>query len=248
MILQTTVRDCLFLNWALPVEGLPPPPEPLRYQKHEWHGEEYVFASALLFRQEQLRPAGMPFPRLSYPQFNLRLCTLDDGGPSVLFLSIMVPGWVLPAARLFSRQPAESAHFNYPPIGHPNGEGLHWRVKRRKRLVLTGVPGSPQVGEGPSLGSWEETVNYFRHRPRGYVVTANGLDEIATTHRPADVCPLKVELQDTRLLDELRPQPEGGAAAWERPHSAWLCPEIRFVFELAPYRRATLPRQVTAPS
>ena len=46
-MLRTTVRDCLYLNWAFPAEALPPPPAPLRYQRHVWQGREHVFASAL---------------------------------------------------------------------------------------------------------------------------------------------------------------------------------------------------------
>src|SRR4029079_191795 len=73
MMLRTLVRDCLFLNWALPASALPEPASPLRYQLHSWQGEDWVFASAVLFHQEGLHFEGLPLPRLSYPQFNLRL-------------------------------------------------------------------------------------------------------------------------------------------------------------------------------
>jgi len=247
MILQTTIKDCLFLNWALPLRELPPPPEPLRYQVHEWEGDRYVFANALLFRQERLRAAGLPFLRFTHPQFGLRLCTLDEGGPSSLFSTIVVSSWILPAARIIAGLPATQGYFQYPSIeAGINGDAFRWSVRRRRRLALSAIPGEQAIGHGPSLGDWKSTVDYFWHRPRGYVVTSRGLDEIAATQRPADVTPMKVELVDTGLLQKA--QPMGDDTIWSRLHSAWLCPSIRFVFELAPYRHATLPHQVAAPS
>jgi uncharacterized protein YqjF (DUF2071 family) len=50
MILETRVRDCLFLNWAVPVAALPAPVHPLRYQAHTWQGEDYTFVSAVPFQ------------------------------------------------------------------------------------------------------------------------------------------------------------------------------------------------------
>lgn len=247
MILQTTVKDCLFLNWALPLGELPPAPEPLRYQVHSWEGERYVFANALLFRQERMRAVGLPFVRFSYPQFGLRLCTLDEGGPSSLFMTIVVSSWMFPAVRIVAGLPATQGYLNYPSLdAAANGEGFRWTVRRRRRLALTAVPGEQAIGHGPPLGDWKSTIGYFWHRPRGYVITPHGLDEIAATQRPADVSPMKVDLHDTGLLQ--RALPIGDGAAWGRLHSAWLCPSIRFVFELTPYRRATLPQQVAAPS
>src|SRR4051794_15661183 len=69
-MLRTTVRDCLYLNWALPAEALPVPPKPLRYQIHSWQGRDWVFASALLFHQDSLHFTALPRLRLGYPQLN----------------------------------------------------------------------------------------------------------------------------------------------------------------------------------
>ena len=66
-MLRTTVRDCLYLNWALPAEALPPPPEPLRYQRHSWQGRDWVFASALLFHQDSLHLVALPSLRRAWP-------------------------------------------------------------------------------------------------------------------------------------------------------------------------------------
>src|SRR4029079_18388565 len=111
MMLQSVVRDCLYLNWALPAAALPEPPAPLRYQLHASPGgEEVVFATALLFHPEGLHLDGLPLPRLSYPQCNLRLNVLDgDGMPSVLFRCMLMPSWMTPGARLLTHQPVAAA-------------------------------------------------------------------------------------------------------------------------------------------
>jgi len=106
MMLQMTVRDCLFLNWALPADALPEPPPPLRYQLHSWQGRDYVFASALLFHQDAVHFAALPLLRFGYPQLNLRLYVLDqDGVPSVLFRRMLMPSWVVPGVRSDERCP-----------------------------------------------------------------------------------------------------------------------------------------------
>jgi hypothetical protein len=113
MILRTLVRDCLFLNWALPAQLLPSPPVPLRYDTLRAQGEDWVFASAVLFRQVGLRLPHFPLVRLSYPQFNFRVYVLDgEGVPSVLFWRMLVPTWVVPGARLLGRQPVGRARLS----------------------------------------------------------------------------------------------------------------------------------------
>ena len=99
MKLRTLLRDALYLNWALPAAAVPPPPPPLAYELHSEGGREWVFASALLFRQQGLHLPALPFARVSYPQANVRLYILDgERMPAVLFRSMLVPAWVSPAA------------------------------------------------------------------------------------------------------------------------------------------------------
>ena len=110
-MLQSVVRDCLYLNWALPAAALPPAPAPLRYQLHPFQGEDHVFASAVLFHQEGLHLQGLPRLRLSYPQCNVRLYVLDgDSVPAVLFRSMLMPLWVVPGVRLVSQQLPRRMH------------------------------------------------------------------------------------------------------------------------------------------
>src|SRR4029079_14184997 len=66
MIVQAWVRDCLFLNWALPTSLLPPPPRALRHQRHAWEGEDHTFVSALLFHHVGVHVPTFPRVRFSY--------------------------------------------------------------------------------------------------------------------------------------------------------------------------------------
>jgi hypothetical protein len=236
MMLEMTVRDCLYLNWALPADALPPPVPPLRYQLHSWQGRDYVFASALLFHQDAVHLSVLPILRLGYPQLNLRLYVLDgDGVPSVLFHRMLMPSWVVPGVRLITHQPASRARLDFPRPSRDLGDDPWvWKVERGGSLEVRAWQDSPRIGEGPRIGTWEQTVRYFYERPRGYVQSTGAPHRIDVIHPVADTWPLRVELSGDDLLQRLLPlgSAGNGTAGWPGLHSAWLCPEIPFVFEL----------------
>lgn len=238
MKLRTVVRDCLYLNWALPAELLAPPPPPLRYEIHDWQGVRHAFASALLFRQEGLRLAALPLVRLSHPQLNLRLYVLDgDGVPSVLFRRMVMPAWAVPGAWL-THQPVAAGRFAYPRCADGDGAGQwSWRVSSGGAFAVEARTAAPAVGEGPRFPSWEATVRYFRERTRGYSARAGGLSRIETEPCESAVWPLSARVAETGLLQRLL-----AVEPWPELHSAFLCPEMPFVFELAREERRTLAR------
>ena len=246
-MLRTTVRDCLYLNWAFPAEALPPPPSPLRYQRHVWQGRDYVFASALLFHQDSLHLTALPSLKFGYPQLTVRLYVLDDEGvPSVLFRRMLMPAWVAPGVRLITHQPAARAHLRFPRPSSNGGGPWEWSAERHKgRLEVRAWPGSPLVGEGPRLGSWEESVRYFQERPRGYALASGRLQRISADHPAVAIWPMRAEVQGDVLLPRLLDLAPG--THWPGLHSVWLCPEIPFVFELGlvlriPAAPATMPQ------
>lgn len=258
MKLTMTVRDCLYLNWALPVEALPEPPAPLRYQLHSWGGQDWVFASALLFHQDAVRLSALPLIRVGYPQFNLRFYVLDrEGTPSVLFRRMLMPGWVAPGVRLMSHQPAFSARLDFPRPTADAGDGpWRWRVDcggtlevrawRDMSAVSAGSAGAG-IGDGPRLGSWDDTVRYFQTRLRGYAQNSDGrLHRMDVRKSSAVAWPLRAEVTGAELLPDLFCLPSNGSGgmAWPPLHSAWLCPEIPFAFELglAPKEVGTVTR------
>jgi hypothetical protein len=248
MMLEMTVRDCLYLNWALPADALPAPVPPLRYQVHSWQGRDYVFASALLFHQDAVHLSVLPLLRFGYPQLNLRLYVLDeDGRPSVLFRRMLMPSWVVPGVRLITHQPASRARLDFPRPSRQAGDGPWlWKVERGGSLEVRAWQDSPRIGEGPRIGTWEQTVRYFYERPRGYAESAGALHRIDALHPAADTWPLRVELSGEELFGRLLPlagNGDGGAVHWPGLHSAWLCPEIPFVFELS-----LVPKVQVAPS
>ncbi|MEE2777684.1 MAG: DUF2071 domain-containing protein [Acidobacteriota bacterium] len=238
MRLRTRIRDCLYVNWAIPVAPLRPAPNPLRYERHSHEGQDYVIASALLFHHEGLHLDSFPVVKLSFPQFNLRLYVVDDEGmPAVLFVRMLVPAWVTPAVRLIARQPARTARFEQ---GGGDDDGWRWRVRRRSHFACTATPGIPTAP--PTLfSSWEETVDSVRLRNRGYFLDHGHLHRIDTENHPIEAVPVRAEItDDTLVADALR--------VGEMPelHSAWLCPEMPLVFELAGNAALAIPRRVPA--
>jgi hypothetical protein len=224
MRLKTLIRDCLYLNWALPTQGLPPLPSPLRYEVLSGSRGDFVLASALLFRQEGMRQEGVPFPRLSFPQFNLRLYVLDqDGVPSVFFVAVFVPAWLVPGARLLARQPARAARLRFPVTGTGERE---WRVDSGATLRCRATPGPPPRPSEDLFPSWSATVDYVRPRTRGYIARHHSLARVEAEHAPVDAVPMRAEVLQDGLLQRLL-----GAEAWRDLHSAWLCPEMPMLFD-----------------
>lgn len=234
MQLQTLARDSLSLNWALPLPSAPPLPEPLRYEVHRWQDEDYVFASALLFSLSGLHHRALPFLRLAYPQVSLRLYVIDhDERPAVLLHRLLVPGWTVPGAKCLARQPAEGARLSFPPPSDSPVESWHWSVwspSRRRGLEVDAELSSPQVSERVGLGSWNETLAYFRYRRRVYALWRSRLRALRTSYSAAEALPVKVAIGDAGLVAAcLKGCDE---EALRQPHSAWLCPQIPFSFEL----------------
>lgn len=253
MQLRTTAQDCLSLNWALPRAAAPPLPAPLRYEIHTFEDGEHVFASALLFQFSGLHHRSLPFLRVAYPQLSLRLYVIDhQSRPAALLLRLLVPPWVAPFARVLGRQPSEAAHFRYPAIdtasGGQNGGGSlrrdeiwSWSVECGRRLEVTGKLSSPITRSDQRLGSWDETLAYFRYRRRVYAIWNQRLRALNTSYPASDVLPLEVEIGEIGLIAEcLRGVDE---SALLRPHSAWLCPEIPFEFEYLSRFHLPLARQ-----
>ena len=104
---------------------------------------------------------------------------------------------------------------------------------------MTAGLSSPHLGHGPVLGNWDATVDYFRRRRRGYVLWNGGaLRSITRSHPSVAVWPLRAEVTAAGLLAETFP----GAAPerWCEPHSAWLCPEIPFEFQVGEPKTTSL--------
>lgn len=238
MRLRSLVQDALYLNWALPSAALPRPPRPLRYERFGCGDAECVFATALLFRHRGVHLPHLPFLRFTYPQMNLRLYATDaEGVPSVLFLDMLMPRWVGPAVRWVGRQPASSARLAFPrPSLAPEEGEWTWRVEQGDALEVVARRGAPGTGEGPVIGPWQDTVRYFRERPRGYVATDGEVRRIETEHPPVAVWPMTAEVTEGSLLRHALPLGDG----LPRLHSAWLCPEIPFVFQLSLVPRVEL--------
>lgn len=247
MILHTVIRDCLYLNWAIPVEAVPALPEPLRVEAHGEGSRREAFVSAVLFRQEELHHELAPFLQLAYPQCNLRLYVRDgDDIASVFFLRMLVPAWVVAGARLVGHQPAMAASLDFPPRGlGADLDAWRWSVAAGSALRLEAQPGAGAPGPGPDLGSWQKAVAYFRERPRGYGLLGGRLRRVEAFHPTVEHAPVRVAVTETSLLAEALP--DADPALWLRPHSAFLCPRVPFAFDLGTSVREALPAHLPAP-
>lgn len=247
MILETIGRDCLFLNWALPAEALPELAAPLRYDVHARGEDDCVFLSAALFRQQVIDIPNVLFPKVSYPQLTVRLCTLDaEGVPSFFISTVMLPGWVVPSVRLVAGQRARKAKFDYPTQGsNLEASPLRWSVESEGLLDVSVTSGAAASGAGPTLGDWGQTVAYFQRRKRLYFHTSSGLKRIEVTSRHEQAIPVASRVADDSLFGSCL----AGCAdlCWPRLHSSWLSPEIPFVFEIGWAQERRLPSQVPAP-
>lgn len=248
MELETEARDCLYVNWAVPEDAVPPLPAPLRYEAHTSDGERFVFVSLLFFRLSDLRLKSLPIGRLSYPQATLRFYVFDgDGVPAVFFQTTFVPWWVLPVARGLGRQPVRPAFMRFPqPSRDRDAECWRWRVWHGRGLALTAALASPALGPGPSIGSFEQVVDHFRQRSRGYVRRGTQVRAVRAARPTVTVWPMRVEVEDAALLAS--PLPAVDAALWQAPHSAWLSPQIPFRFAVGPEVDRALVRRRALPA
>lgn len=239
MEVQTLLRDCLYLNWALPAEQAPALPTELRYETHEEGGRRFVFASAVLFRQEKLHFSALPWVKLSHPQANIRLYVEDDEGvPSVFFVRMLVPPWMVPAVWL-GRNPVAAARFEFPREVGGGEPSWTWSVEAGEALVAEARLGAPVVGEAPRFASWEAGVTYIRHRPRGYHRAGQVLKRIDVFHPRVEALPVAVEVRQAELVQRVL-----GLPVMPGLHSAFLCPELTLSFELS---WAEMPRPLKAP-
>jgi len=225
---ETALADALYVNWAVPPAELPVPPAPLALDRTLGADGEWAFVTVVLFRQTGLRAVGWPWPRLSFPQCNLRLPVRDgDGVPSVWLLRELVPAWVVPLARGFGRQPATAASFG----GGDCGSGrCRWSVFAGEPLDLVVRPSAPAAA-APRLGGWPETVSFFRERSRAYVA-GRRLRRVRTDHPRADALAVAVEVE---RADWLAAQlPSVPAETWSRPHSAFVLEKVRLEVVVEP--------------
>lgn len=232
MIQHTVIQDCLQLNWAVPEAYLPSLPAPLAYDRCKTADGDFVFVSALLFRQHGLG-SEMRLPRVSYPQCQLHACARDGDGVACSWVfDVLLPGWLAPSVRWVAGRPARGARLDYPATGEPGvvGERWAWSVRRSALLEVEAKLASSPPGYGPSLGSWKETLAYFRRQRREYVSVRGRLRRFETERSSASVIPVAASLvEDGLLLEHLAgaPRPLPGL------HSSWLLPAVDISFEYA---------------
>lgn len=243
MNVRSVVRDCLLLNWLVPEAILPPVPAPLRYQIQSIEGTEgaSVPVSALLSFHDAVPLSALPLLRLSYPQFSLAVAVVDgEDLPSLLFRRVLVPPWVLPAARLVSGQPVVAARLSFDRPSEAEGDQeWRWRIEKEAAFEVSARLAAP--GGGPMTGSWKRDVELFRRRHRGYFLESKGeLKGVRTVIPAAPFLPVAAQVRDEALLKHCLPLKD--EAPWPPLHSAVLFPELPFESELCTTPQVALGR------
>ncbi|MFQ5527401.1 MAG: hypothetical protein ACE5GX_14195 [Thermoanaerobaculia bacterium] len=232
MISHTVIQDCLWLNWALPEQSLPPPPPPLVYDVCRTDEGGFVFVSAMLFRQHGLG-ARANLPGVSHPQCQFHACALDGEGMECAWVfRMLLPNWLATSVRWVAGRPARGARLDYPALGVPGCEGdrWSWSVRRTDELAVEASLASPLPGSGPSLGSFQKTLAYFRRQRAEYVQVRGRWQRVQVDRQSADAMPVAaVVLEDALLADHL----PGGQTDLPLLHSCWLLPTIKTSFEYA---------------
>jgi len=201
--------------------------------------------TALLALHQGVQVADFPILSLTYPQFSLGLPVLgEDCVPGLLFETVMVPAWVLPAARLVARQPVSTARLSFDrPSVQMDEETWRWAVEKDGGFSVEARQAAP--GEGSPVGSWKTFIDSLRQRRQGYYRNGKGVRRFETRVLDGEAWPLAAEATDTGLLERAFPQVEG--ASWSQLRSAVLFPELPLETELSLAPQVSLGRQVPPP-
>lgn len=246
MILKTVIQDCLWLNWAVPESSLPPPPQPLAYDVCRTREGGFVFVSALLFRQHGVG-SGKRLPGVSYPQCQLHACAVDgDGIECAWVFDVLLPNWLATSVRWVAGRQARGARLDFPAAGDPGvrGDTWTWSIRRRRGFAVEAGLASAPPGAGPSLGSWKETLAYFRRQRLEYVLVRGRWRRLEVDRDSGAAVPVTARVLEAGLvIDHLA----GAAAALPALHSSWLLPTVDISFEYAGEgERAALPEAPAA--
>jgi len=244
VLFSTVLEDALYLSWAVPLEAVPSPPAPLRLERLPGPEGDRALITLVLFRQAGIRAEALGWPRLSYPQVNLRVAVLDEEAvPSVLLLRELVPAWVVPIARTAGGQPASAALFDFPAPA-PTGllELRTWSFAAGARFEVRAQAGAPPIAGAVGFPA---AVGRVRDRPRAYLPAGGRLRRIEREHAPAEAVPAAAQVVRAEWLTARLPGVDPGN--WGQLWSAFLVPTARLRFELEEPRAAALPAQVPAP-
>ena len=205
-----------------------------------------MFLTALLSLHQGVQVADLPILRLTYPQFNLALPVLgEDRVPGLLFEKVLVPAWVLPAARLVARQPVSTARLSFSrPSEQMDEERWRWSVEKDGGFAVKARQTSPP--DGPPLGSWKTFIDSLRQRRQGYYRNPKGVRRFETRVLAGEAWPLAAEVTETALLERTFPDVDG--ACWRELRSAVLFPELPLETELSLAPQVSLGRQVPQPA
>jgi len=200
--LQMTMRDMLFITWAIE-------PELARNlvdgrleldTRASGEGKEFAFVSAVCFHVLDVHSSVLPVPRLSFEQVNYRIYVKAGDVPAVFFLEMKVNSRMVTALTSFLSVPV---HYDDIDIstsaGHP--QELKYEVKsggfRAEAVILAGNGSNVEKAEE------KQTANFLTQRLVGYMGAGNGMFRINVQQPGLDAVPARPQFINATSLEHL---------------------------------------------
>ena len=200
--LQMTMRDMLFITWAIK-------PEIARKLVNERleldtrvsdGGKESAFVSAVSFHVTDVRSSVLPVPRLSFEQVNYRIYVKTGDVPAVYFLEIKVNSRMVTALTSFLSIPVRHDDINISTSAGPSGQQKYYVTSSGLSAeALIGGRNEPNFEQSEG----EATAHFLTHRLIGYMGAGNGMFRINVQQPGLDAVQARPQLVKAASLEHL---------------------------------------------
>ena len=218
--MQVTMRDLLFMNYAVPLAVVRPlVPDLFEIDAVTTEdGQACAVVSAVPFRVVDFVSSSLPFSSLRFNQINYRAHVRSSGEPAVYFFEMRLNSRMIAAGASFLRLPLdyeelelEESEAASPALRWVGPEGLEIEFE-------TG-------GDAPAPDELIE-AEFLTERPTGFISTATGsIYKIEVEHDRMRTLPARINRARVPVLESLGLLGEGRGAP---PRSAYYVEEIVF--------------------
>jgi len=197
--LQMTMRDMLFVTWAIePGTARKFVDERLELDtKVIGDGKDAAFVSAVCFHVSDVRSSVMPVPRLSFEQVNYRLYVKAGGVPAVYFFEMNVNSRMVTALTSFLSVPI---HYDDIDISTSTAHSreLNYNVQSSglRAAALIASPGNEEPDD-------KIPADFFTQRLIGYMGTGNGMFRISVQQPGLDAVSARPQIVQAASLEQL---------------------------------------------
>jgi uncharacterized protein YqjF (DUF2071 family) len=222
--LQMTMRDMLFLTWAIePDTARKLVDERLELDTRTVNERnEAAFVSAVCFHVSDVRSSVLPVPRLNFEQVNYRVYVKAGGVPAVYFLQMKVNSRMVTALTSFLSIPV-----HYDDIRISTSPGASGDLKYDVQSSGLRAAALIQAGKEPDAEDPQDKVpsSFFTQRLIGYMGVGNGMFRINVQQSGLDAVSARPQIVQAESLEQLGLLTR---EAWGRPYSVLYVREALF--------------------